>query len=377
MKKSNIILYRGDNKDIIPSLKNLKIKPNLIYLDPPYNTKNKELIYKDFSKSKSHWFNSFKKRLILIKEIIQENSVIFTSIGHEELANAKIALSEVFGENSFSAIMPRITYKTSKTSNTISRINDFLIIYTVGNIKFKEDQIREDDYKLKDEFFKERGPFFLRPLDYRDFSYSKSLDFVIKDNNQNYYPSGDKELFEKRKKNALNKDWCWLWSRDKVEFAIKNKFLTFKGKKVYKKTYLKSKISKDKESKKYKIFYFLKRGKPFSSLELTDIKYMNSTKKRDKLDSLFSYPKSENLIQFIFELPILDKKVILDPYAGSAISAKISSKLNIDCILIQKDEEIKPNTEAFKKGFKNIYELTKEILKEEKIEFIEREKNEQ
>lgn len=367
-----IFLFKGDNKDVIP---NIKRKPNIVYLDPPYNTKNENLSYNDhFGDDKDEiWFNEFFTRLELIKKIIQKQAVIYVSIGHEELANAKIALDKVFGKKNFSAILPRATGKTSKTTNTISRINDFVVVYALGGIKFNQTDIRHDSYDKIDEFIDERGKYFLRRLDYKDFKYSKTLDFEIIHDEKKFYPSSNKTQFELRKKNHLVKDWCWIWSKEKVHFALKNDFLVFNGNKVFKKTYTNCKIVR--EDNQYKLV-FGKRGQPFSSLELTDNNYWNK-KDESSLEKLFSYPKSRELIKFLFQLPQLDKKIILDAYAGSGISGIVADKLSLDCLLIQKSEPVKPNDVIAKSGFSDIFDLTKAILEENKVKFKIIEKTEE
>lgn len=359
-----IKLYKGDNLKIMNKLFELGNKYNIIYLDPPYNTKNNKLIYHDkFEEKNSSWYSFFNERIKIIKKILDNNSVIYVSIGHEELANAKKILDNAFSKNGFVAIMPRITNKVSKTTKTISRINDFLLIYKRGDVLFRGIEINTDSYKYTDQHVKKRGKYQLRRLDYKNFSYSKSLDFEIKFDLNYYYPN-DKKSFQYRNKNHEEKDWCWLWSKKRVDFAIDNDFLEEKKGKLYKKTYTKCNIIK--KGGVYSLEY-LKRTKPFTSLELTDKKYSNTHAKTD-IEKMFSYPKSENLIKFLFDLPLFDKKNILDPFAGSGTSAIVSSKSKFNCDLIQISESTRKSSLPYARGYKNIFELTKAILKKWNVE---------
>ncbi|WP_342268475.1 DNA methyltransferase [Spiroplasma endosymbiont of Aspidapion aeneum] len=359
-----IRLYKGDNLDIIPTIKE---KPNIVYLDPPYNTKNSKLIYHDVFNNPNEWKEGFEKRVIEIKKIIQYKSVIYVSIGIEELGNAKVVMDNVFGINSCVAVMPRRTCSTAKTTNRISKINDFVLVYVTGNIAFQKKAIDKSVYKLKDEHFEKRGFYHLRRLDYKDFLYSASSDFGIDYKGVTYYPSGDIQSWRDRKERHFLKDWCWLWSANKINFAIENDFIVFKNNRVYKKTYTNCKIDSECKSN-YKIVYE-DRSQPISSIDLLDKRFVGENSTKTETDSLFAYRKSNKLIKFLFELPILEHKVVLDPYAGSGVSAIISNELGIDCILIQKSEKIKENkgrSENF--NYEDIFDITKAILKERQIE---------
>lgn len=363
-----INLYKGDNLEVIKKLYNIGFMPNIVYLDPPYNTGNQDLIYQDSFSAHGAWINDFKLRLIELKKIIQKNTVIFVSIGHEELINAKYAMDEVFFKKSFVAIMPRITGKTSKTTKTISRINDFLIIYTIGNVQFNGEQIRSDAYKFSDEYIGTRGKYFLRRLDYKEFKYSKGLDFEIEYKNKKYVPSGNFEMFSSRFESNLNKDWCWLWSKKKINFALENDWIVFKGNYAYKKTYYNSQILKINGE------YFVsneERNKPFSTLELTDPIYASASSSKNKFEKMFSYPKSKEMLKFLYKLPNFEKPVILDAYAGSGISAVVAEEMGVDCSMIQLDEKITNNSFQDFKEVKTIYDLTKKILEENKVEYTE------
>ena len=97
------VLVEGDNFD---ALRNLKIaykgRVKCIYIDPPYNTGNKDFIYNDKFVDKDHayrhsmWLEFMYRRLDLAKDLLAENGVIFVSIGEEEYAHLSLLMDQVF-----------------------------------------------------------------------------------------------------------------------------------------------------------------------------------------------------------------------------------------------------------------------------------------
>ena len=97
------ILIEGDNYHALSVLNYThKGKIDLIYIDPPYNTGNKDFVYNDCYVEKedtwrhSKWLNFMSKRLELAKELLTEKGVIFISIDEHEYANLKIICDEQF-----------------------------------------------------------------------------------------------------------------------------------------------------------------------------------------------------------------------------------------------------------------------------------------
>ncbi|WP_423750093.1 site-specific DNA-methyltransferase [Helicobacter pylori] len=126
---SKHILIKGDNLDALKILKqSYSEKIKMIYIDPPYNTKNDNFIYgDDFSQSneevlkqldyskekldyiknlfglKSHsgWLSFMYPRLLLARDLLKQDGVIFISIDDNEAAQLKLLCDEIFGEKNF------------------------------------------------------------------------------------------------------------------------------------------------------------------------------------------------------------------------------------------------------------------------------------
>lgn len=100
----NHILIEGDNLEALTALSYTHAgKIDVIYLDPPYNTGNKDFIYNDSFVDKedgyrhSKWLTFMNKRLKIAKNLLSDKGVIFISIDDNEQAPLKMLCDEVFG----------------------------------------------------------------------------------------------------------------------------------------------------------------------------------------------------------------------------------------------------------------------------------------
>ena len=104
----NHILIEGDNLDALTALTfTHEGKIDVIYIDPPYNTGNKDFIYNDSYVDKddgyrhSMWLSFMSRRLKIAKKLLSERGVIFISIDDNELAQLKMLCDEIFGAVNF------------------------------------------------------------------------------------------------------------------------------------------------------------------------------------------------------------------------------------------------------------------------------------
>ena len=104
----NHILIEGDNLEALTALSySHEGKIDVIYIDPPYNTGNKDFVYNDSyvdsedSYRHSKWLSFMHKRLKIAKRLLSEKGVIFISIDENEEANLKLLCDEIFLERNF------------------------------------------------------------------------------------------------------------------------------------------------------------------------------------------------------------------------------------------------------------------------------------
>ncbi|WRA14566.1 site-specific DNA-methyltransferase [Helicobacter pylori] len=155
---SKHILIKGDNLDALKILKqSYSEKIKMIYIDPPYNTKNENFIYgDDFSQSneeilktldyskekldyiknlfgsKSHsgWLSFMYPRLLLAKDLLKQDGVIFISIDDNECAQLKLLCDEIFGERNFiETFLWNKTQTPPSASNKTRKTHEFILCY--------------------------------------------------------------------------------------------------------------------------------------------------------------------------------------------------------------------------------------------------------
>lgn len=357
----NHILIEGDNLEALAILAYThEGKIDVIYIDPPYNTGNKDFRYNDSYVDKedsyrhSNWLSFMNRRLKIAKRLLSDRGVIFISIDDNEQANLKLLMDDTnfFGEKNFIAILPRITKASGKTTDKIAQNHDYILLYAKDSSKCIITGLPHDDegYKNVDEFYKERGKFKLnQTLDYDSLSYSDSLDYPIKIGNDIFYPGGNYENFKKRKSgNHKRADWAWRWSKDLFDFGYNNGFIVVKsgknGKRIYTKTYQKVNIEKINNS--YKIVE-KDRLKPIQSIQLIDNRFSNDNAKKELQnilgENLFDYPKPTSIMHHLLQA-IPNCEYVLDFFAGSGTTLHATMQLNAEdgghrqCILVTNNE---------------------------------------
>ena len=129
----NHILIEGDNLEALTTLAYTHAgKIDVIYIDPPYNTGNKDFIYNDSyvdsedSYRHSKWLSFMSRRLRIAKKLLSDRGVIFISIGDEEVANLKLLADEILH---FIALVPRIAKKGSNQGTYFRPTKDYIIVY--------------------------------------------------------------------------------------------------------------------------------------------------------------------------------------------------------------------------------------------------------
>ncbi|MCX6319709.1 MAG: site-specific DNA-methyltransferase [Bacteroidetes bacterium] len=409
---SENLLIKGDNLEVLKHLANAYYEQvKMIYIDPPYNTGSDGFVYNDDrkftakelqnligvdaekakrildftqSESNSHsaWLTFLYPRLYIAKQLLKDDGVIFVSIDDNEVAQLRLLMDEIFGEENFVAEFPRITKKAGKTTDLIAKNTDYLICYrNTDSVILEKNSFEDLKYDGVDEHNEERGNFKLsQTLDYGSIQYSKSLDYEIKLDGVIYRPgNATKEQMEARQAANPKSDFCWRWSRDLFEFGLKAGFVVVKNDRIYTKTYKNAVIKKDKKNGYY--VEIQERKKATSSLEFIDNKYSNDNAKKDISkyfdENVFEYSKPISLIHKIAEISTNAEDIILDFFAGSGTTGDAIIQLNADdCenrkfVLVQLPEPInsKKNKAAYDfvkeelNAEPTIFEITKERLK--------------
>lgn len=342
----NHILIEGDNLEALTALTYTHAgKIDVIYIDPPYNTGNKDFVYNDsFVDSEdsfrhSKWLSFMSKRLKLAKGLLSDKGVIFISIDDNEQAQLKLLCDEVFGGNNF---ITNITWQSTAGSNTGNEIvttTEYVLVYTANRLKahFDGQPPSDDTFKFKDEHYNDRGKYTLDKLDRRRVGghYSEALNFPIEmPDGTLRYPGGGSNI---------NDGWNYLWSKTKIQWGIENDFIVFKKSKDDWSVYCKRYQLVDNTNKK------VDRTTPYRNLITSDL--FNTAQGTAEIASIFNerpfaFPKPSGIIKFLLSTTVktTPNSTILDFFAGSGTTLHATMQLNAEdgghrkCILVTNNE---------------------------------------
>lgn len=343
----NHILIEGDNLEALTALSYThEGKIDVIYIDPPYNTGNKDFRYNDsFVDSEdgyrhSKWLSFMEKRLKIAKKLLSDKGVIFISIDDNEQANLKLLCDEIFGACNF---VSNIIWQSTAGSNTgtdIVTITEYVLVFSKNRAQciFDGEEVDDSSYKFSDEYENTRGRYSLDKMDRRRVGghYSEALNFPIEmPDGSLRYPGGTET--------RSDEGWNYLWSKTKVEWGLQNGFIVFKkgkdGWNVYNKRY--SKIDNSGNP--------IDRTTPYRNLITSDI--CNTAQGTTEITNIFGirtfdFPKPSLLIKRFLSSIVRTNQhsIILDFFAGSGTTLHATMQLNAEdgghrqCILCTNNE---------------------------------------
>ncbi len=314
------LLIHGDNFQALNLMQEkYKEQVQCVYIDPPYNTKNRDFNYKDNYKHSS-WLAMMSDRLDKMKPLMNEKGVFFSSIDDNELSNLRLLCDEIFlGEQNFVANLVWTNKEGGGSSDSkCFRIkHEYILTYTKNLTMLKIAGLPVEDierYREEDEYVNTRGRYQLIKLDSASLGYISSLDFPIKaPDNSLIYPN----------KNS-NKISRWRWSIDKVEWGIKNNFIVIKKDRnnewaVYSKQY----INCDNEGN-----IVPRVLQPLAVIDKYSTTQSNKELNKLMQKNIFSYSKPVLLINFLTKISSYYNDIILDFFAGSGTTGHAVINLN-------------------------------------------------
>lgn len=143
------VYVKGDNLDSLRLL--LPIfggKVKMIYLDPPYNT-GKSLCYPDRF-SRTCWCNLLLPRLLLLRQMLRDDGVLFCSIGEESMAMLRLLCDEVFGpENFVDTLIWRKLYGGKNDSRYFVHCHDYILVYAKDKSVWRPNLVGRSDTQNK------------------------------------------------------------------------------------------------------------------------------------------------------------------------------------------------------------------------------------
>ena len=370
------LYIEGDNLEVLKLLQESYLgKVKMIYIDPPYNTGN-DFIYADDFKMESEewkvesgewseegdrlfkntdtngrfhsdWCSMIYSRLLLARNLLTDDGVIFISIDDNEQENLEKICDEVFGRTN---MVGMILWKKKTNGNNMGflpPVHDYILCYAKSI-----EMISEMGYPVTNEFISKtfsnpdndaRGPWTTSDLS----ANHKGPYFAIcnpKTGEIHYPPQGR----------------YWVFNEQEVKKRIADGRIIF-GKSGTGRPIQKIFLSSRKLSKIRADSWWADNGmNEDATKELSEL--FGVTK-------LFTHPKPSKLLYHLCKICTDNNDCILDFFSGSATTAHAVMQLNAEdgghrkFIMVQLPEPCDEKSEAYKAGYKNICEIGKERIR--------------
>lgn len=392
------LYIEGDNLEVLKLLQESYLgKVKMIYIDPPYNTGNDFIYRDDFKQTQqeydeqaglfdedenrlfkntetngrfhSDWCSMMYSRLMLAKNFLSDDGVIFISIDDNEQDNLKKICEEVFGE--MNSLTPFIWHlPRGINAGLIARAHEYILVYckSIENINSFNKINDEIEYSIErcNKKIDERHPESV-------IEFPKGMPYVGKDKVIEGVIEGSEKITIVDKlvfKNGMLSEPAKI----SAGWTMKNMIIDWiNGKEVY-----------DTKGQKIIEFFFKENGRLYSKkiVDTTSIKSVlkdipDTQKARKEIEELFdsqdifSYPKTIAIPKLFSKLVtnLKENDIIMDFFSGSATTAHAVMQLNAEdgghrkFIMVQLPEVCDEKSEAYKAGYKNICEIGKERIR--------------
>jgi len=386
-KDSQNVYISGDNLDALQHLvKSYSGKVKVIYIDPPYNTGSDGFVYNDKfnftaeelakrldvsperaerilsmtrrgSASHAAWLTFMLPRLSFARDLLTDDGVIFISIDDNEQANLKRLCDEVFGEECFIGNIVRSTGQTTgQDSGGLGSSFDYILAYSKNEgMELNGLELTEKD-KLR----------FQNQDDVGFYAYDQLRKTGSNDKREDrpnmYYgiENPDGEILYPIA--AAGYESRWRVERKTYDNLVNEHMILWK----------KTKRENDEIWWPYVKYYLDGRTKRPSPL-WADLEGNKKAARevRDLFDGkkVFDFPKPVDLLLRVVQISCEKDSVIVDFFGGSSTTAHAVMQKNSEdggnrkFILVQLQEECKPDSEAAKAGYKTIDEVGMERIK--------------
>ena len=373
------LYIEGDNLEVLKLLQESYLgKVKMIYIDPPYNTGNDFIYADDFMRSQeeenqqmgmydedgdrlfkntdtngrfhSDWCSMIYSRLMLARNLLAEDGVIFISIDDNEQENLKKCCDEVFGGQNFVAqLVWERAYAPKNDAKFISNSHDYVLMYARNLNDFvigRLPRTEEANARYQNPDNDPRGVW--KPSDMSVKTYNAACDYPITT------PSG--RVIEPPAGR------CWRLSQNAFLERLQDNRIYFgaDGNSVPCMKRFLTELKYDGMAPTSIMFYKEVGHSQEGAKEVTKL-----------LDAgAFDGPKPVRLLTRLLTLANLkDDSIVLDFFSGSATTAHAVMQMNADkesrvkYLMVQLPEACEENGTAYKAGYKNICEIGKERIR--------------
>ena len=372
----NHILIEGDNLEALTALAYThEGKIDVIYIDPPYNTGNKDFVYNDSFVDRedgyrhSKWLSFMNKRLQIAKSLLSSGGVIFISIDDNEQAQLKLLCDSIFGGKNFVAALPTImNLKGNQDEFGFAGTHEYTLVYClsydyceIGQLPLEDEEL--DDWQIDEKGYYKKGanlkgtginaPKEKRPNLYYPILVNKktnAVSTITKDEFSCIYNKDlkqhNEEFLTQLRTKYENLGFCfilpitggkgmsWRWGWQKVKTESDEIIVCMNGDEfsLYKKQ--RPQLGEMPSKKPKSVFYKPEYSSGNGKAELISVLG----------ESLFGYPKPLRLIMDFLTICSRKDSSILDFFAGSGTTLHATMQLNAEdgghrkCILVTNNE---------------------------------------
>lgn len=336
-KDSDNLIIKGNNLLALHTLKEKFLgQVKLIYIDPPYNTKNDSFVYND-KFSHSTWLTFMKNRLEIALELLSDDGIIFIQSDDNEQAFLKILCDNIFGSNNFVATVPVISnLKGNQDQYGFAGTHEYLTVFAknVSIAKFNNLLISDESI---DEWQEDEIGYFKKGANLK----ATGVNAPRAKRPNLFYPvfineSGELSLERKSTTDyellpiTDGQEMSWRWQKETMQKLINDVIVTTgtEGYSIYKKQ--RPELG-DLPSKK-----------PKSVLYRPEYSSGNGTNQLRALfgEKVFSFPKPEHLISDIIQIGSKEGDIVLDFFAGSGTTPAVAMKMKRRFIAIEQMDYI-------------------------------------
>ncbi len=377
---SQNLYISGDNLDGLKHLlKSYTGAVKCIYIDPPYNTGTDGFVYNDKfnysaeeltnklsisdeqaqkildltrrgSASHSAWLTFMYPRLLLARDLLKKDGVIFISIDNNEYANLKLLCDNVFGEENFIEMFSWVKTSTPPSLSTKSRkTNEYILCYEKlkNDFKYNGELLDGGDQPLLNSGNTESVLLF--PKDKVFFSSENMIGKIMPYTSDRVTLLDEIEIFNGYSNNDFRLKGEFKWTQNFLQNEINNG-TTF----IVKSDLLSIRFIRQGEGWK-RPTNFIKENNITPIIDKPNNKVETNEGASSDLESLmgsrvFSFPKPVSLIKYLINFIIKENDIVVDFFSGSATTAEsilsynsINKDVNLRYILVQLPENLDEN----------------------------------
>lgn len=288
------LIIKGNNLLALHSLKKeFAGKVKLIYIDPPYNTGGDSFGYND-KFNHSSWLTFMKNRLMIARELLSDEGVIFVSLDDNEAHYCKILMDDIFKRENFIADICHKSRGSISNDKIISPNHNHILLFAKNERKVFAKKELFGVKKSLDGFDKtdKNGDYKLVPVDGPGGA-SKGNPFYEFEGIEGY----------------------WRFSKERMQRMFNEGLI------VKTATGLQQKYYKEKAAKSRQTVTTWWEEKFLTSSATTKLKKLMGA-------DVFKNPKNTDLLKRIVELWATDNDIVLDYHAGSGTTAHAVLELN-------------------------------------------------